>query len=42
MGVSRKSSDSIYRFREKDTVRVPALGSLGLFSTSTISLSPSG
>ncbi len=37
-GASRKSSDSIHKLREKVTFRVPASGSLGLFSTSSSSL----
>ena len=41
-GVSRKSSDSIQRLREKAISRVPAAGSRGLFSTVTVSLFPSG
>lgn len=41
-GTSRKSSDSIHKLREKVTFLVPASGSLGLFSTSSSSLCPSG
>ena len=41
-GASRKSSASTYSSREKEMVRVPSSGRLGLFSTSKVSLRPSG
>ena len=41
-GSGRKSSASTYRCLEKVTERPPSSGRLGLFSTSKVSLWPSG
>ena len=42
MGVSKKSSRSMYTVREKLTGRVPSSGLLGLFSTSNSSVLSAG